>query len=461
MKQILSKFLSALLGALFALVAVTASAESPVAQWQDTQPSLPQALASTNPADYTEDQYGCHAYLVKTASNTYNLAFTTKKGVVEDDVDVKTVVSQDCEQLTAVNNFTNSLSANARYTFALDNTINLTGTTSEVGSTYAHNPLAYRTVTFTSNDLNINGQPMVTSSLDEGPYNEDWMLFSNVSVTPNTAPTLSFIAPDGDTTINSSYTIEWIASDPDNQAVISLYYDTDNSGNNGTLIVNTLVEGTDNSYLWDTSGIEGTYYLYAKIDDEVNPAVYHYADHELTIDTVPPQLTMPTDLSVTVASVPTALDIGQATATDLSTPVTITDNAPAQFNVGTTMVAWTAVDNNGNSVTKSQSIVVELESQASPTLSLPAVSQGEQAVQALLDANKLAEVAASYGMTSEEFSDMLRNEIAHESTKKDDCFIKYLSMRKREWMKSSHHLPLLLSLSNKPFCYIATLDQIE
>jgi hypothetical protein len=54
-----------------------------LAQWQDTQSSLPQALVSTNPEDYTEDQYACHAYLIKTDSNTYNLAFTTQKGAVE------------------------------------------------------------------------------------------------------------------------------------------------------------------------------------------------------------------------------------------------------------------------------------------------------------------------------------------------------------------------------------------
>jgi hypothetical protein len=398
-----------------------------VPQWQDTQPSLRQALASIDPADYTEAQYGCHAYLLKTDANTYNLAFTTQKGVVEThteqqqrtrevektrevqktrtvyapwywwfffmgwysweetyvdtetywdtetytvDVEVESVVSQDCEQLAAINAFIDSLSTGSHYNFTLNGSTTLMGTTNSVGDAYTQNPLGHRIVAFTSNDpANVNGQPIATSSLDEGPYNGDWMLFSNVSVTPNTAPTLSFIAPDGDTTINSSYTIEWIASDPDNQAVISLYYDTDNSGNDGTLIVNTLAEGIDNSYLWDASGIEGTYYLYAKIDDEVNSAVYHYADHALlTIDTVPPKLTMPTDLSVTVASVPTALDIGQATATDLSTPVTITDNAPAQFNVGTTMVAWTAVDNNGNSVTKSQAIVVELEPQAFPSV---------------------------------------------------------------------------------------------
>ena len=47
----------------------------------------------------------------------------------------------------------------------------------------------------------------------------------------------------------------WTASDPDNQAGISLYYDSDNSGNDGTFITDGLVEGTHTSYNWDTSSL--------------------------------------------------------------------------------------------------------------------------------------------------------------------------------------------------------------
>jgi hypothetical protein len=66
-KIVFRKYICASLVALIPLCSATLSlAESPVAQWQDTQSSLPQALASIDPADYTEAQYGCHAYLLKT-----------------------------------------------------------------------------------------------------------------------------------------------------------------------------------------------------------------------------------------------------------------------------------------------------------------------------------------------------------------------------------------------------------
>ena len=104
----------------------------------------------------------------------------------------------------------------------------------------------------------------------------------------NTAPTISIIEPNGigDTT-DTSYTITWNDSDPDNNAQISLYYDTDNTGNNGILIINGLSEdsdGANGSYIWDTSGIpNGSYYIYAKIDDGIASAVYDYSSGQVTI----------------------------------------------------------------------------------------------------------------------------------------------------------------------------------
>ena len=104
----------------------------------------------------------------------------------------------------------------------------------------------------------------------------------------NTAPSVTITAPAANTSVNNSYTIGWTASDPDNQASISLYYDTDNSGNDGTLITDSLVEGTHTSYNWDTSSLaNGDYYIYAKIDDGVNQPVYAYGAGVITADFYP------------------------------------------------------------------------------------------------------------------------------------------------------------------------------
>ena len=61
--------------------------------------------------------------------------------------------------------------------------------------------------------------------------------------------------------------------------------------------------------------------------------------------------------------------IGQATATDIFA-VTVTNDAPATYPVGTTIVTWTATDANGNVTTKQQRITVQ--DTTPPVLNVPA-----------------------------------------------------------------------------------------
>jgi hypothetical protein len=74
-------------------------------------------------------------------------------------------------------------------------------------------------------------------------------------------------------------------------------------------------------------------------------------------DTTAPVLTVPADATAT-SDIPVAVAIGTATATDIFTPVTINNDAPALFPVGSTIVTWTATDANGNSVTGTQTVTV-------------------------------------------------------------------------------------------------------
>ncbi|WP_194073286.1 HYR domain-containing protein, partial [Synechocystis sp. LEGE 06083] len=78
----------------------------------------------------------------------------------------------------------------------------------------------------------------------------------------------------------------------------------------------------------------------------------------LVTDATNPTITCPADLAETT-------DLGSCFATvDLGTPVTgdncgvasVTNNAPAQFPIGTTTVTWTVVDNAGNSATCEQTV---------------------------------------------------------------------------------------------------------
>ncbi|MCG8487365.1 MAG: HYR domain-containing protein, partial [Chromatiales bacterium] len=74
------------------------------------------------------------------------------------------------------------------------------------------------------------------------------------------------------------------------------------------------------------------------------------------LDTTPPVITPPADVTVT-ATPPASVVIGTATASDIF-PVTVTNDAPVAFPAGTTVVTWTASDENGNSSSATQLVTV-------------------------------------------------------------------------------------------------------
>jgi predicted secreted protein len=109
----------------------------------------------------------------------------------------------------------------------------------------------------------------------------------NRNGTKNTAPKILVIAPEKDIIqVDFNFTIKWIDSDSDDDASISLYYDTDQNSYDGTLIASDISEDdlTD-SLLWNTKDIpQGEYYIYAMIDDKVNSVVYDYSDGKVAIN---------------------------------------------------------------------------------------------------------------------------------------------------------------------------------
>jgi hypothetical protein len=83
----------------------------------------------------------------------------------------------------------------------------------------------------------------------------------------------------------------------------------------------------------------------------------------LLLDTAAPVLTVPPDVSVTTTDPNGApVDIGVAAATDDRDPSpVITNDAPAVFPVGTTIVTWSAADVAGNAATATQTVTVTLQ----------------------------------------------------------------------------------------------------
>ncbi|MEK6966561.1 MAG: HYR domain-containing protein, partial [Thermoproteota archaeon] len=77
------------------------------------------------------------------------------------------------------------------------------------------------------------------------------------------------------------------------------------------------------------------------------------------IDTTPPVLTQPSSLQVEATSeFETQVSLGNATASDHIQVASITNDAPAVFSLGDTVVTWTATDSSGNSVNATQTVTV-------------------------------------------------------------------------------------------------------
>ena len=83
--------------------------------------------------------------------------------------------------------------------------------------------------------------------------------------------------------------IKWNDKDADSNELISLYYDTDNIGQDGTLISENISEDEMlDEYVWDLSEVPGgEYYIYAVIDDGVNEPQVVYSQKKILVAGVP------------------------------------------------------------------------------------------------------------------------------------------------------------------------------
>src|SRR5678815_4876582 len=92
-------------------------------------------------------------------------------------------------------------------------------------------------------------------------------------------------------------------------------------------------------------------------------------------DNQAPVITCPADMSVNAdpgACSATGVVLINPTATDNCGTVTLSNNAPAQFPVGTNLVTWTATDASGNSTVCLQPVIVLVIDAENPTITCPA-----------------------------------------------------------------------------------------
>jgi len=79
------------------------------------------------------------------------------------------------------------------------------------------------------------------------------------------------------------------AADADSDANVSFFYDTDGEGFDGVLIDETFESDSAATFPWDTSDVpDGTYFVYAMIDDGNNAPVFDYFETPVTVDNTAP-----------------------------------------------------------------------------------------------------------------------------------------------------------------------------
>jgi len=243
-----------------------------------------------------------YAIDVDSSGNVYVTGFSDGSGTYPFNYDYATIKynSSGVEQWVARYNCTGN-GGDAAYAIALDSSGNVYVTGLSDGSgTYPFN-YGYATIKYNSSGVqqwvaryngpgngddyaraitvDSSGNVYVTGLSDGSGTAQDYATIKYSQGISNANPTITIINPPAiGANASDKYLIKWSDEDPDDNALISLYYDTDNQGYNGTLINTESVIDEDDetdSYEWNLYFIPaGTYYIYAKIDDTHNPPVY-------------------------------------------------------------------------------------------------------------------------------------------------------------------------------------------
>ncbi|MBN1426562.1 fibronectin type III domain-containing protein [Candidatus Fermentibacteria bacterium] len=118
----------------------------------------------------------------------------------------------------------------------------------------------------------------------------------------NVPPTIQMLSPPAQNAeANASYTLSWSDDDPDNNATIALFYDTNSSGFDGTPIPGAQnipedPDGAGDQFIWNITGLpdNSRYWVYATIDDGTSPVTVSYSPGYVFVNHVndPPSITL-------------------------------------------------------------------------------------------------------------------------------------------------------------------------
>jgi hypothetical protein len=209
---------------------------------------------------------------------------TTESGPI-NSVIIKTYVRKGSGWGDGDASFTIGVKTNGSDYFSSTKTATSASFTLFSGNTYNTNPQSGSAWTWTEID---NLVAIINHTDSDGMWSTE--LYAEVDYGPNVAPTLNIDDPDGtsDTvTEGDNYSIQYDLSDSDDTVTVAFYYDSNNSGLNGTAITGacaTAAEGTNATCTWDTTGMtQGTYYVYGIANDGTNPDVGAYSPGQITI----------------------------------------------------------------------------------------------------------------------------------------------------------------------------------
>ncbi len=124
-------------------------------------------------------------------------------------------------------------------------------------------------------------------------WSADWNLqgFERVDLQDNSPPTVEVIVPGAEGGVaNDTFTVKWTDYDIDDDAMVSVYYDMDDSPGNEVLVKKAVSEGNESDSLtFATTQIPTGSQFYVKIEifDGFNPPVYDYSP-PIAIDRTPP-----------------------------------------------------------------------------------------------------------------------------------------------------------------------------
>jgi hypothetical protein len=147
---------------------------------------------------------------------------------------------------------------------------------------------------------------------------------------------------------------------------------------------NTVIAGPSTSPIVQVAFELGTHTLTLAVNDgqvdSATPSGNPVGSDETVVvkivDTTPPVVSAPADVTAEATGPQTAVAIGTATATDAVGVVSMASDAPATFPLGTTAVTWTAKDAAGNAGTATQQVIVKDTTAPVVTAALTAISRG-------------------------------------------------------------------------------------